>query len=413
MVRGLVLHSISEAVELLSRRGPKLRVERVPLDASLGRIAASIVKSPEDIPPRDRSVLDGYAARWTDISGASPDSPVRLRLEGYSKVDKPWQGSLGPGGAVRVDTGSLVPEGADVVVPVEYTREVGGGEVEVIGAFPAGYGIAVRGEDLRKGETIIEMGDVITPPRLALLASVGIGEVEVYAPLRTVVYAVGDELVEPGRPRRTGGVYNSTARLVASWLKARGIRVEYRGILPDRRDKVREAIIEAISSGFDVVFLTGGTSVGERDATASAVKEVANDYVHGLALTPGRPGLVGVSGSTAILALSGMPVAAWSQLVAVFDAYYRGIMGRKKPWEPVILAPLARRYASAPGMTNVVRAVVKSGGAGVRIEPLRVTGSGILSTLLKANSYFIVPEERSGYDEGEIVEARLLCEVLG
>ncbi len=412
MVRGLVLHSISEAVELLRRRGPKLRVERVPLDSSLGRIAASIVRSPEDIPPRDRSVLDGYAVRWTDISGASPDSPVRLRLEGYSKVDKPWQGSLGPGGAVRVDTGSLVPEGADVVVPVEYAREVSG-QVEVIGTFPAGYGIAVRGEDLRKGEIIIEKGDVITPPRLALLASVGVGELEVYVPLRAVVYAVGDELVEPGRPRHTSGVYNSTARLVASWLKARGIRVEYRGILPDRRDKVKEAILEAISSGFDVVFLTGGTSVGERDTTASAVKEVADEYIHGLALTPGRPGLVGVSGSTAILALSGMPVAAWSQLVAVFDAYYRRIMGREKPWEPVILAPLARRYASAPGMTNVVRATVKSGRGGVRIEPLRVTGSGILSTLLKANSYFIVPEERSGYDEGEIIEARLLCESLG
>ena len=140
---------------------------------------------------------------------------------------------------------------------------------------------------------------------------------------------------------------------------------------------------------------------------------MADEYIHGLALTPGRPGLVGVSGSTAILALSGMPVAAWSQLVAVFDAYYRRIMGREKPWEPVILAPLARRYASAPGMTNVVRATVKSGRGGVRIEPLRVTGSGILSTLLKANSYFIVPEERSGYDEGEIIEARLLCESLG
>jgi molybdopterin molybdotransferase len=414
MTRGLVLHSVWEAVDLLSRRGPSPRRMEADVDKALGMIAAEEVRAPEDVPQHDRSVLDGYAARWVDISGASPEAPVTLRLAGRISVDSPpVTFSLAPREAVWVDTGAPIPRGADVVVPREYARELQGGLVEVLRAFPAGYGVSVKGEDLREGDPIVEPGLVIDPPRAALLASIGKYRVTVYEPLKAVVYAVGDELVEPWEECPPGRVRVSTARLVRAWFCQHGISAAYGGILPDSEDAIERAVSEALARGVDIIAFTGGTSVGDRDVTVRVLSKMADDYVHGLALTPGRPGFAGVISGTALLGLSGMPVAAWSQLVAVFDEYYRAVLGRGRPWEPVVRLPLAKRYSSAPGMVNVVRSRIVSSVSGQAVEPLRVTGSGILSTLIYADSYFVVPEDVTGYDEGSVIDVRLLYDAGG
>lgn len=391
---------------LLRRARLRLDVEEVPLWEALGRVAAEEVRAPGDVPPRDRSVLDGYAARWTDIAVAGEDSPVRLRVKARIPIDAQDPGSIGPGEAAEVATGSFIPEGADVVVPAEYARE-SGGFVEIFKAFPAGYGVAVRGEDLRRGEVILSRGEVVSEYHIGVLASVGAARVRVYRRPKAVVLNVGDEVVEVGKPLRPGQVYNSTGLLVAAWLERRGIQVLGVKVLPDDEGLIEREVAAALERA-DFVFTTGGTSVGKRDVTVRAVRRIADDFLHGLALTPGRPGAVAVASGKPVVMLSGMPVAAFSELVAVFDEYYRGLLGRSDPWEPVVPARMKRRYSSHPGFMNVVRSVAcRAGGRGLLVEPLRVTGSGILSTLIKANSYFILPEDVTGLEEGEEVEVRL------
>ncbi len=401
------LHSIVEAQGLIEKSNivKAISVEDVRVEDSLGRIAASKVTSPMDIPPFDRSVLDGYAARWVDLSTASEESPAKLNIIGSISIDSKDVPELEPGGAYEVATGSPIPHGADVVVPVEYTRRYRD-IVEVYRSFPGGYGVSVKGEDLKKGGIILDTGEVISEWHLGVLASVGIDRVKVWKPLRAALFATGTELIEPGTPWEPGKVYSSTTRAVYSYLLARNVKPYYKGILPDDVVIIESAIRDAIEK-YDIVITTGGTSVGRKDATIKALHKMADDIIHGLALTPGRPGAFALVEGKLVIALSGMPVAAISELIAVWDPVYRRLLGRDKPWEPVVEARMRNRFASHPGMVNVVRSVTCHDRGVLYADPLRVTGSGILSTLIKANSLFIVPEDVTGIDVGETVEVRL------
>ncbi len=404
------LHSIKEAINLLHKAKIKVEVEEIDIDNSLERVSGEIVKSPEDIPPHDRSVLDGYAARWTDISMASEYSPVELKLVGEIPIDAENHYELGPGETFKVSTGSPLPKGSNVVIPKEFAQPLGD-KVKVIKSFAGGYGIAVKGEDLKKGDVVLERGEIIREWHLALLASLGYRSVKVYKKIRVGVFATGNELVEPGALKKPGQVYVSTARLIVAWLNRRGLKAEYLGIVPDSEKLIENKFLKLLEK-YDIVVSTGGTSVGEKDYTAKALKNLADDFVHGIALAPGKPAAFGIKEGKILMALSGMPVAALSELIAVFDPYYRKIIGREKPWEPVLNAVLGRKYTSHPGFTNVVRSILCFEEEKLKVYPLRVTGSGILSTLLKANSYFIVDEEITGIEQGESVNVRLVSENL-
>ncbi|MEB3861078.1 MAG: molybdopterin molybdotransferase MoeA [Desulfurococcales archaeon] len=401
------LHSIKDARRLLERglRRVAPGEETVGVDDALGRVSSRDVYSPMDVPPHDRSVLDGYAARWRDISTASEEAPAILRVKGRIEIDDPGSYEVGPGECYEVATGSPMPVGADVVVPIEHASAQGG-LVYVYKPFPGGYGVSTRGEDLRRGERVLAKGDLVSEWHVGVLASIGVGRVSVWGRLRVGIVSTGQELIEPGVEYRPGKVYASTGRLAASYLRARGADARYLGILPDDEDTIRTFILENIGE-YDVLMTTGGTSVGRKDAAIRALASVAEDLLHGLALTPGRPGAVGIVQGKPVMALSGMPVAAVSELIAVWDPVYRGLLGRERPWEPVLRARMARQYTSHPGMVNVVRTRTCIGSNGLVAEPLRVTGSGILSTLIKANSILIVPEDVTGIEEGEEVEVLL------
>ncbi len=403
-----ILHRVGRAISLLQRSGLKPEIIEVSIDKSLGKISAKTVLSPENVPPHDRSVLDGYAMRWSDISTASENSPALLTLARDIRIDQENPGEIHQGEAAKVATGSPIPKGANVVVPREYT-EIIGNRVKVFKAFAGGYGISTTGEDLRKGDVVIRKGDVVREWHLAILASLGFDKVRVYREFKAAVFATGDELVEPGTHKRPGQVYVSTARLVVSWLKTRGIEARYIGIVPDKRNRIKREF-EELAEHNDIVISTGGTSVGDKDFTSRALREVADDFIHGLALSPGKPAAFGIINGKILMALSGMPVAAISELIAVFDPYYRNIIGREDPWEPVLKAKMGKKYTSHPGFTNVVRSILCQKGNELKVYPLRVTGSGILSTLIRANSYFVISEEITGIEEGEEINVRLISE---
>jgi len=386
--------------EISKRLGPA-PLERIKTVESVGMFSGSDVRASQDVPPEDKAVLDGFAVNSEFVEDCSETSPCKLKLCGEAEG----------GCAVPVNTGNPLPPGADTVVPIEACK-VEDGEVYVFRPFPPGNAIAKRGEDLKSGDTIITKGTYLRPWHVAALLSQGVVEVDVVAP-KIALAATGSELVEPWEERE--GVKNTTAWLASSFFKERmGIKVDYFGIIEDDKEAIREFFEKKVKEGYDIVMTTGGTSVGRVDFTSSALKEVSEFSLHGVALTPGRPLAVGVSeGGKLLVALSGYPVAALSELEVVVWNILKRAWGLKEPPRPKVKAKLARRLPVQPNMVHVYRVVVRKVGEEYVVEPLRLTGSGILSSLLKGNGILVAGlKGETGYDVGAEVEVELISEVL-
>jgi len=370
------------------------RSEKIETARAAGTYAARDVVALEDVPPVDKAVLDGYAVNSEDVEDCSEASPCEL------KVCEKWS----PGCAVPVNTGSPMPEGTDTVVPIE-ACSVRGDKVYVYRPFPPGNAVAVKGEDLRKGDLIVARGTYIRPWHVAALLSQGITTLDVVRP-RIALAATGSELVEPWEE---GGVRNTTAWLVSAFIKEKlGTEPTYFGILPDDVNVIKNFFLEKLKD-FDIVITTGGTSVGRADFSASALKDVAELSFHGVALTPGRPLAVGVAGGRLLVALSGYPVAALSEMEVVVWNVLKKAWSLREPPRPKVRARLARRLPVQPNMVHVYRVVVCKRDGELWAEPLRLTGSGILSSLLKGNGILIAGlEGETGYDVGSEVEVELI-----
>ncbi len=391
---------IEEAVKVI-RHGPN--VIEVRIQEALGKYLAEDVIAPSDYPPFDRAVMDGYAVRSMDTHGASPHSPVLLRVIGFLCVGDYRDVRVGEGEALEICTGAKMPEGADAVVPYEYTRRIGD-FVEVYTQVPPYANVSRRGEDVVKGQVVFRRGHRLKPWDLALLASLGIARVKAYRP-KAALLCIGSELVEVGSGER--GVYNATRFIVEGLLAELGFEVEYLGIVPDDVEAIRRAI-EANLDKFDVFFTTGGASVGRPDLTVKAIEGLRPEYIwRGLAIRPGRPTGIAVINGRPVFILSGFPVAAF----AGFELFVRPILQRAFNLEfeprPFVRGILTRRIAKHPGLKALIRCIACLEGDRVLIKPITHGGSGMIGTLANANAYIIAPEDREGYDEGEEVIAYL------
>ncbi len=388
---------VNEAIRYL-----KIKPTITTVEATFNAIelyVAENIRAVMDIPPYNRALLDGFACRSSDLVYASEESPVVLKVSMNSSKLRPRE-------CVKVNTGDKVPEEADIVVPKEYVMEYGDG-IAIGRSFPPGYGIGRRGEDIRKGEVIISVGERLKPWHIALISSQGIKTVKVYKLPKVAVFSTGSEILEPGEPYRDGMVYDSTRRLVLSYLRWMGFPVEDKGLVPDDEVKVYLKFKELLAE-YDIVFSTGGTSLGERDYTVKALSKLKPEYmVHGFAIKPGRPGAIAVVEGKLVFALSGFPVAALSELELVFKPLVLKLFNIKLR-HPKILAKLTRRIPSQPGIVELYRVRVWRKDMEYYAEPLMLTGSGILSTLIHGNALLVIPEDSTGYDEGDLVEVELI-----
>jgi molybdopterin molybdotransferase len=333
--------------------------------------------------------MDGYAVRAEDTFGASGRSPAVLR-EGTDAV--------APGEAVRVHTGSDLPDGADAVVMIEETEAVGP-EVEVFDAVAEGENVGDVGEDVAEGEKLYEPGHRIRPSDLGLLKSVGVDQVTVYEPPTVGVVPTGEELVQhdpgPGEVIETNGL--TVSRLAGRW----GAVPTYRNVVDDDPNAIRAAIQRDLAK--DVVVTTGGSSVGERDYTPEVVDELGEVLVHGVALKPGHPVALGVVEGTPVVMLPGYPVACIVNAVQFLRPILKAAGNMPVPDQPTAEARLERKISSEPGTRTFARVRLSEDGGDRVAEPTRASGSGVLSSVALADGWVVVPEEREGYDAGETV----------
>jgi len=401
---------VSEALERLRRAVAHrvCEVEEVELMGSLGRICAEDVSAVMDVPPYDRSAVDGYAVMAEDVFGASPTNPVKLKLIGriLAGSDPSTVPRIGRGEAVEIMTGAPMPSNSNAVVMAEDVKVTEGG-IEVLEPVHPYQNVSRRGEDFKRGEIVIRRGVRVKPWHIGALASLNVRKLRVLRRPRISILSTGDELIEFGEELRPGKMINSAKPMLMALLLEEGCIPLDLGIAEDNIDEIYARILTGLRES-DGVIVTGGSSIGVRDLVPEAVKRLGEIVFHGVRMRPGKPTGAAVSEGKPIFMLSGFPVAAaigFEVFVKPILAHMQGCMIEPRP---KIRGIITRRIVNPPNTRSYVRVRVFRSDGEVVVEPLRLTGSGILSSLTRGNGLLIVPEELEGYDEGDIVDVELL-----
>jgi molybdopterin molybdotransferase len=376
--------------------------QTVPLAGALHRVPAAPVTAPHPLPGFARSTVDGYAVRASDTYGVSDGLPGYLEVTGTVRMGAPAGVAVGPGTAVTMPTGGMLPPGADAVVMVEYTQAVLDATIEVTRPVAPGDGVIRADEDAAEGAVLVPAGRPLRAQDLGLLAAAGVTAVPVRARPRVTVFSTGDEVVPPGTAvLAPGQVRDATAVALAALITEAGGEPALGGIIPDD-DGMLEAALRAALGGSDVIVISAGSSVGARDQTAVAVSRLGPPgiWCHGLAIKPGKPTLLAECDGVPVIGLPGNPRSA----LVVFRLVGMPIVGlvggrASSAAEPALRARLDRGVPSAAGRLDVVQVRV-SGGSASPVFGL----SALLSALVAADGYIIVPEDATGLDAGTEVD---------
>lgn len=386
------LASVSESSSaLLERCRPVGRTESISLDLTLGRVLSYDIASPVNLPGFNRAAMDGYAVRSEDTRGASLLNPVYLDLE-----DESGQSRCAP-----VRTGMPVPEAFDAVVMKEDVV-LRGDLLEISAEVHPHRNLAQIGEDVKEGDLVFEKGHVLRSPDIALLASFGMDQAEVWERPRVAIIPTGNELAPSlsGQKLRPGQAYETNGIMAELYVRSWGGIPLRAPIVEDDPAQVKEAILA--NQEADLILLIGGTSVGEKDYVPPAVAELGEILAHGVRLSPGKPTALGLIDETPVVCLPGYSVAALAALFLFVRPLVKKLAHlRDDPSR--VKAMLAEKIVSRPGYITFARVILD----GDRAAPIMTTGAGILSSVAKAGGYVLVPEEMEGIEEGKIVEVNL------
>lgn len=404
-------YSVQEASERILSGIRPLDVEHIPLRQAQGRVLAEDVRSPIEHPPWDNSSMDGYAVRAADVESARADAPVTLRvLETVRAGQRPTR-SLEPNSAIRVMTGAPVPDGSDTVIRVEDTD---GGETSVTirDARDARRNIRPRGEDLKIGELAVARGTLIGPAQLGVLASVGCASVPVHRRPRVAVLSSGDELVDVDQfelVRRGDRIVSSNNYTITAAVRAAGGEVVDLGLVADDPDAYKERLAGA--RGCDALITCGGVSVGAYDFTKDVLQSLGADLrLWRIRMRPGAPLGFGMLGDMPWLGLPGNPVSA----MVTFELFARPLIrrqhGEAKIFRQLIEVRVRDDVSIAAPLTHFMRAIVdwEHGDAWATLTGPQ--GSGLLTSMARANALLVVPPERETVRAGESLRALLLGE---
>jgi molybdopterin molybdotransferase len=389
---------------------------RRPLRDALDLVLAEDVTSPLDLPPWDNSAMDGYAVRASDVRSATRERPVTLAvLEAVAAGQLPTQ-PLGPGQATRIFTGGPLPAGADTVIRQEDTEpgDPRQGRVRIVAGSDAGKNVRSRGEDLRRGALALAAGTPLGPAHLGVLASIAHGQPLVHPAPRVAFLGSGDEIVDldraeeilAGRKIATSNSYT----LFGMIRRAGGVPVDL-GVARDSKDSLREHLAGARGDGADLLVTTAGVSVGEHDLVRNVLTELGCDMkLWRIRMRPGAPLGFGVLGATPWIGLPGNPVSTMVTFELFVRPAIRRMLGHPLPFRRTVPVCVAEAITLGPKLQHFLRAVVEpSGPAGTLTARLTgPQGSGILTSMARANALLIVPEERSDVAAGETLPALLL-----
>lgn len=396
--------SMEEGMGLLLSAAVPMDKEEVRLLDASGRVLACDVAAMEDIPPFDRSPLDGYAVRAADIAAAGEDSPVTLKIIG--EVPAGYVAERGPqeGEAVKILTGAPIPEGADVVVRYEdtsFTEE----EVILYQAMASGSNIVRAGEDVRAGQIVMTRGDILNAARIGVLAGLGYERVTVYKRPVVKILSTGDELVPVTENLRPGKIRNSSAYMLRAFLQSWGMEAQICGIVKDDQKAIQEAI-EACAEGADCVITTGGASASDRDLVLPALEAAGAQILFWkVRMKPGMATIAAQKKGTLVLGLSGNPSAAVAALFALCLPAFRKMCGRKDHQLPMIRAIMPEGVEKKSPGGRVLPGRLEIRGTTPCFITQKRQANGMISPWSDCDLIGIIPRGSGPLEKGCVIEA--------
>ena len=392
-------------------------VEEVGLDSALGRVVAKDIVASIDVPPFDRASMDGYAVLAKDTFYADEESPVELELLGYIRAGDSSSYEIAPGKCIGIATGAAMPKGANAVVMVEYTEQVereGKKFVRIYKPVAPGENVMAAGADIMRGEVVVRKGTKLTPREIGVLAALGMRTVEVFRPPKVAIISTGDEIVAPGEELSFGKIYDVNAYAIAQAVRECGGIPELLGIVRDDPAQLRAKLEEALSGDYDIVITSGGTSAGMGDLSYRVIDELGEPgiLVHGVAIKPGKPTIIGVARGKPIFGLPGYPTSAMITFDVFVAPVIRRLAGIEEPERKRIKAKTAMKFYSAGGRYEYKLVHLVRGSDGSYSAYPVLTGSGAITTLAEADGYIEIPENVEMLGEGEEHEVVLLSESI-
>jgi len=394
------LVSLDDALRMLMDLAtPISRAEGVPLLDALHRIASQDVVSKIDVPLVDRAAMDGYAVRAPDTFRAGKFKPAVLRRLETLYADSVPTKAVAKGTCVEVATGSTLPKGADAVVIVEDTEREGDA-VHVYSPVHPGENVSPQGEDIRRGDVVVRVGEFLTPAKVGAIAAVGEKRIDVYAKPQVAILTTGDEVIPPGRKIRPGQVYDINAHTMASVVREAGGEPILLGRVPDRLADLRAAITRA--TRYDLVVFSGGSSVGEKDMIIDILQEMGTLKFHGVAVKPGKPTVLGVVNAKVVLGMPGYPTSCLSNCYMMLVPMLRVMARLPAAPEKVVELPLSKRLVSTIGRVEFHTVRVEDGLAVPAYKE-----SGAITSMAHADGYIEIPANTDLIEKGERVRVVL------
>jgi len=374
-------------------------VEQLAVRQCLNRVLAEDIHSTIDVPSHTNSAMDGYALHGSDLPA---EGAASLQIIGRAMAGAPFAGSVAAGQCVRIMTGAMMPQGADTVIMQEDVS-VDGEKITIGSGHKPGQNVRQAGEDLATGERVFSAGKFITPADLGMLASMGIAEVRVRRRVRVAFFSTGDELRSVGQPLGDGQIYDSNRYTLHGMLTRLGVELLDMGVIADRRDEIENAFHSAAQIA-DVLITSGGVSVGEADFVKETLEKIGEVNFWKIAMKPGRPLAVGRIDRCHFFGLPGNPVSAMVTFYQFVQPALQKLSGQDLSPPLLLKARTTSRLKKAPGRIDYQRGWLETDDKGeLVVHSTGQQGSGMLSSMGKANCFIVLPLESKGVEAGDVV----------
>ena len=415
---GEAMLSVEDALERILHYFHPLEAEPTPLLEAIGQVLAEDALARHDIPPLDNSAMDGYALQAADVLGASADNPITLKVAGAIAAGELPTVDVTPGSVVRIMTGAPVPSGADAVVPFEDTdemeRRAAGtplSEIAIRYQVAVGDDIRPAGQDVRKGECVLQAGTMLRPSEIGVLASLGYDAVSVFRRPVVAILATGNELLEPGDPYQPGMIYNSNTYSIAASVRRYGGVPKLIGIARDNLDSMNSSLKDGLDS--DMLVTSAGVSKGDYDMVKDVLSQHGEIDFWSVRMRPAKPLAFGILNAgedrkVPLLGLPGNPVSALVAFEQFGRAAIRRMLGKPDIPKPTITAVLDEPIHNSDNRRVYARAVIRRENGVYRASLTGDQGSNLLTSMARANGLAICPEDLPVKQAGESVQVQML-----
>jgi len=388
----------------------RIQAEEVPIVSSVGRVLASNLVTNIDLPPYDRSAVDGFALKAEDTLRSSESNPVSLKIVDTVEIGTTPKVPIRRLEAVRISTGAPRPVGADAVVMIEHAEQKKD-QVKIFNPISAWKNMIKKGEDVKVGELLLEEGSEIMPQDVGMLSALSFSSIKVVRKPRVAVLSVGDELLKEGSEQSYSKTVDINRPALMSTLLQDGCEPVDFGIIRDDFGVIKERVTEALERN-DMLLVGGGTSVGSKDIVPDVIDSLGEPGIvaHGLAIRPGKPAGLAILNKKPVVLLPGYPVAALITYSIIARPIILRLLGNEniRNKDDIVNARLTRTIDSSPGIREFVRVTIRAESSGFSAEPVTASGASILSSMVRSNGIFVVPENTESIRQNELVEVRLI-----